>query len=528
MTDLIHELIFYAAERSPDAEALSYQDQSMCYTHLAGEIEAKAYGLRVLGLSRGERVAIYLEKRLETVVALFAASAAGGVFVPVNPVLKPEQVAYILADCNVRVLVTSLERLKLLHTVLRFCHDLHTVVVVDANENLPTITGLVVLSWEAIHAANGFYTALTTIDSDMAAIVYTSGSTGKPKGVVLSHRNLVAGAKSVTQYLRNQPDDRILTVLPLSFDYGLSQLTTTFYVGATNVLMNYLLPRDIIRTVNEKQITGLAAVPPLWIQLAQLDWRKVSSLRYITNSGGAMPRMALDRLRSALPDTKVFLMYGFTEAFRSTYLAPEEIDRHPDSIGKAIPNAEVLVLREDGSHCTPGEPGELVHRGVLVAMGYWNDVEKTAMCFKPIKASQAGLPIAEFAAWSGDTVRMDDEGFLYFIERRDEMIKTSGYRVSPTEVEEVIYATEYVAEAVAIGIPHPVLGQAIVVIITARKDTKPDVNTLLMACKQQLPAYMLPHHIDVREGNLPRNPNGKIDRKALFQEMQYLFTENDQ
>lgn len=528
MTDLIHELIFDAAERSSDAEALSYQDQSMCYTHLAGEVEAKAGGLHALGLGRGERVAVYLEKRLETVVALFAASAAGGVFVPVNPVLKSEQVAYILADCNVRVLVTSLERLKLLHTVLRFCHDLHTVVVVDANENLPTIAGLVVISWEAIHVANGFYTALTTIDSDMAAIVYTSGSTGKPKGVVLSHRNLVAGAKSVTQYLQNRPDDRILTVLPLSFDYGLNQLTTTFYVGATNILMNYLLPRDIIRTVNEEQITGLAAVPPLWIQLAQLDWRKVSSLRYITNSGGAMPRMTLDRLRSALPETKIFLMYGFTEAFRSTYLAPEEIDRHPDSMGKAIPNAEVLVLREDGSHCTPGEPGELVHRGVLVAMGYWNDVEKTATCFKPIKARQTGLPIAEFAAWSGDTVRMDDEGFLYFIERRDEMIKTSGYRVSPTEVEEVIYATECVAEAAAIGVPHPVLGQAIVVIVTIRKDIKPDMNTLLMACKQQLPAYMLPHHIDVREGSLPRNPNGKIDRKALFQEMQHLFTENDQ
>lgn len=528
MTDLIHELIFNAAERSPDAEALSYQVQSMRYATLAKEVETKASGLRGLSLSRGERVAIYLEKRLETVVALFATSAAGGVFVPVNPVLKPEQVAYILADCNVKVLITSLERLKLLQTVLQFCHDLHTVVVVEANENLPVIAGLIVIRWEAIHSANRFRTVLTTIDSDMAAIIYTSGSTGKPKGVVLSHRNLVAGAKSVTQYLQNRSDDRILTVLPLSFDYGLSQLTTAFYVGATNILMNYLLPRDIITMVNEEQITGLAAVPPLWIQLAQLDWRKIYSLRYITNSGGAMPRTTLDRLRGALPNTKVFLMYGFTEAFRSTYLAPEEIDRHPDSIGKAIPNAEVLVLRDDGSHCTPGEPGELVHRGVLVAMGYWNDVEKTAMCFKPIKANQAGLPIAEFAAWSGDTVRMDDEGFLYFIERRDEMIKTSGYRVSPTEVEEVIYATECVAETVAIGVPHSVLGQAIVVIVTARKGIKPDMNILLMACKQQLPAYMRPHHIDVREGDLPRNPNGKIDRKALFQEMQYLFTGNAQ
>jgi acyl-CoA ligase (AMP-forming) (exosortase A-associated) len=344
--------------------------------------------------------------------------------------------------------------------------------------------------------------------------------------VVLSHRNLIAGAKSVAQYLQNRSDDRILTVLPLSFDYGLSQLTTAFYVGATNVLMNYLLPRDIISIVEEKQITGLAVVPPLWIQLAQLSWEKVFSLRYITNSGGAIPRTALNQLRNALPVTKIFLMYGFTEAFRSTYLAPEEIDRRPDSIGKAIPNAEILVLREDGSHCVPGEPGELVHRGTLVSMGYWNDAERTATCFKPIKAHQRGLTIAEIVAWSGDTVRMDDEGFLYFIERRDEMIKTSGYRVSPTEVEEVIYATECVAEVVAIGVPHPVLGQAVVVIVTARKGIKVDIDTLLAVCKHQLPAYMLPHHIGVREGSLPRSPNGKIDRKLLLQEVRYLFAEN--
>ncbi|SFE61112.1 acyl-CoA ligase (AMP-forming), exosortase A system-associated [Nitrosomonas sp. Nm166] len=528
MTDLIHELIFAAAERSPDAEALSYQDQYMRYARLAEEIEAKAGGLHTMGLSRGERVAVYLEKRLEAVVALFAASVAGGVFVPVNPMLKPEQVAYILIDCNVRILITSLERLKLLQTILLSCHDLHVVVVVDAKDNLPRISGLVVISWEAIHLTNRLRPSAATIDSDMAAIIYTSGSTGKPKGVVLSHRNLMAGAKSVTQYLENRSDDRILTVLPLSFDYGLSQLTTAFYVGAMSVLMNYLLPRDIINIVKEQQITGLAAVPPLWIQLAQLDWGKVSSLRYITNSGGTMPRTTLNQLRSALPTTQIFLMYGFTEAFRSAYLSPQEIDRHPDSIGKAIPNAEVLVLREDGSHCVPGEPGELVHRGVLVAMGYWNDAEKTAICFKPIKARQAGLPITEIAAWSGDTVQMDEEGFLYFIERRDEMIKTSGYRVSPTEVEEVIYATGHVAESAAIGVPHPELGQAIVVIVIARKDIKLDVNILRIACKHHLPAYMLPHHIEIRQGSLPRNPNGKIDRKSLFQEMQHLFMGNDQ
>lgn len=525
MTDLIHDLIFAAAERSPGADALFYQDRRIDYATLAGRVAATAGSLHELGLGRGERVAVYLEKRFETVIALFAAAAAGGVLVPVNPVLKAEQVAYILIDCNVRILVTSLERLKLLQTVLPLCHDLHTVIVTDTHNNLPVITGLTVASWESIATTGGAYPVCRVIDSDMAAIIYTSGSTGKPKGVVLSHRNLLTGAKSVAQYLQNRANDRILTVLPLSFDYGLNQLTTAFYAGAANVLMNYLLPRDIIRIVNERQITGLAVVPPLWIQLAQLDWGKASSLRYITNSGGAMPHSALNQMRSALPHTQIFLMYGFTEAFRSTYLAPEELERRPDSIGKAVPNAEVLVLREDGSPCAPGEPGELVHRGSLVAMGYWNDAERTAQCFKPVKARQAGLPLTEIAAWSGDTVRMDEEGFLYFIERRDEMIKTSGYRVSPTEVEEVVYALVWVAEAVAIGVPHPVLGQTIVLIVTARNEAKANVDLLLQVCRERLPAYMLPSHIELHEGNLPRNPNGKIDRKLLAQQMQHLFTE---
>ncbi|HKA43509.1 MAG TPA: AMP-binding protein, partial [Burkholderiales bacterium] len=257
----------------------------------------------------------------------------------------------------------------------------------------------------------------------------------------------------------------------------------------------------------------------------QLRWPDTvrDTLRYIANTGGRMPKATLDLLRAALPKTLPYLMYGLTESFRSTYLPPAEVDRRPDSIGKAIPNAEVLVVREDGTPCDPEEPGELVHRGALVSLGYWNDPEKTAERFKPAPGQPAGLTMPEMAVWSGDTVRMDSEGFLYFISRRDEMIKTSGYRVSPTEVEEVVYATKLAGEAAALGIPHPVLGQAIVVVATARDGGKLETAELLEQCRQRLPAFMVPARVIAREGSLPRNPNGKIDRKLLAQEMETLF-----
>ena len=249
----------------------------------------------------------------------------------------------------------------------------------------------------------------------------------------------------------------MLAVLPFSFDYGFSQLTTAFLVGASVSLIDHLFARDVVTAVQKDRITGLAAVPPLWIQLADLQWPAGidEHLRYITNSGGRMPRATLDKLRASLPRTRPFLMYGLTEAFRGTYLPPEEIDRRPDSMGKAIPNAEIMVVRPDGTPCDPDEPGELVQRGALVGLGYWNDPAKTAERFRPVPAQRTELPLTEMAVWSGDTVRCDADGYLYFVGRRDEMIKTSGYRVSPTEVEEVVYASGLVGDAVAVAAPHP-------------------------------------------------------------------------
>ena len=525
---LLPELIAVTAHRAPQAIALTNGVSNVNYGDLCAGVNQFASGLLGLGLKRGDRVAIYLEKRFETVIASFGAPTAGAVFVPINPLLKPEQVAFILRDCNVRLLVTSPERLALLKEALADCPDLQHVALTGPVPGLLTGQGDVsltlkanVVSWPDL-LNSPLCAGHRVIDSDMAAILYTSGSTGKPKGVVLSHRNMVAGAKSVASYIENNAQDTLLAALPLSFDAGFSQLTTAFHTGARVVLLNYLMPRDVLRAMEREKVTGLTAVPPLYIQLAQLEWPAAinDNLRYFANTGGRMPGETLSLLRKRVPNAKPFLMYGLTEAFRSTYLPPHEVDRRPDSIGKAIPNAEILVLREDGSPCAPDEPGELVHRGALVGMGYWNDAEKTAERYKLLAADapgrHAGLQLPEYAVFSGDTVRMDADGFLYFIGRRDEMMKTSGYRVSPTEVEEILYATQLVGECVAFGVDHPVLGHAIHIIATYAIPTKArGINDLLSECKARMPAYMVPAGIEMVEGPLPRNPNGKIDRKLL-------------
>ncbi|MBK9234587.1 MAG: acyl-CoA ligase (AMP-forming), exosortase A system-associated [Rhodoferax sp.] len=515
---LLHELVAVSAARAGSAPALSYGRETLSYAELDLRIRSFASGVIDLGLQRAERVAIYLEKRFETVIASYGAPAAGGVFVPINPLLKPEQAAFIMKDCGVRVLVTSPDRLRLLGGSLAECPSVQHVVLTEPMADAPALPpGVSLHAWADVLAAPA-RAGHRVIDTDMLAILYTSGSTGKPKGVVLSHRNMVAGAKSVASYLDNRPTDTLLAALPLSFDAGFSQLTTAFHSGARVVLLNYLMPRDVLKALEREKVTGLTAVPPLYIQLAQLEWPAAinDKLRYFANTGGRMPRETLTMLRQRVPAAKPFLMYGLTEAFRSTYLPPEEVDRRPDSIGKAIPNAEILVLREDGTECAPDEPGELVHRGALVGQGYWNDAEKTAERYKLLPGRAPGLMLPEYAVFSGDNVRRDAEGFLYFIGRRDEMMKTSGYRVSPTEVEEILYATKLVGECVAFGVDHPAIGQAIQVIATAPDGSAAvDLPALMAQCKLHMPAYMVPAGIEPMAGPLPRNPNGKIDRKLL-------------
>ncbi|MDO9271838.1 MAG: acyl-CoA ligase (AMP-forming), exosortase A system-associated [Rugosibacter sp.] len=545
---LLPDLIRNAAQRTPQALALIDGAQKITYAELWQQTEQCARALAALGLMPGERVAVYLEKRLETVLTCFGTAHAGGLFVPINPLLRAEQVSHILQDCNVAILVTSAARLASLEPLLSLYQGaaLRQIVVVDDEgvtqtnrcQHWSALLKDAALPLSAVSPTPTFHvmskgtgsSSQISADKNAVAIFYTSGSTGKPKGVVISHRNFVIGAQSVAHYLDNRPSDRLLAALPLSFDAGFSQLTTAFHVGACVVLHNYLLPRDLLRALTEESITGLTAVPPLYIQLARCDWPAgcAEALRYFATTGGRMPSDTLGRLREKMPHAKPFLMYGLTEAFRSTYLPPEEVDRRPDSIGRAIPHAEVLVLRADGTLCDDNEPGELVHRGALVTLGYWNNPEATAERFKPLPA-HIDPTATERAVYSGDTVRRDAEGFLYFVGRRDDMIKTSGYRVSPTEIEEVLYAFELVAECAAFGIPHDTLGEAIhVVVALTANATNETTNetasetasetapaTLLAECRHRLPSYMVPAMITIYPGPLPRNANGKIDRRTL-------------
>ncbi|WP_242547324.1 acyl-CoA ligase (AMP-forming), exosortase A system-associated [Amycolatopsis sp. MtRt-6] len=481
---------------APGDPALTYKDRTLTYGELADQVSRVVRGLHRLGVRRGDRVAVYAEKRLETVVALFAAAAAGAVLVPLNPLFKARHLAHVAADCTPKVVFTTAERLA------------------TVREAVPEPAPVVVFgepAWDALTAAGPEAVPSAVIDQDPAAIMYTSGSTGGPKGVVLSHRNLLAGAASVAEYLGHTRDDVVLAALPLSFDAGFSQLTTAFAAGAHVVLVNYLLPKEIVRLCARHGVTALTCVPPLWLQLVTQEWpaEATTRLRYFANTGGRMPRATLTRLREIFPQAQPFLMYGLTEAFRSTYLDPAEADRRPGSIGKAIPNAEVLVLRPDGSPCRPGEHGELVHRGALVALGYWNDPGRTAERFRPVPGPD-GLVRPEIAVWSGDTVYRDEEGFLYFVGRVDEMIKTSGYRVSPAEVEEAAYATGLVGEAAAFGVPDPALGHRIVLAVAPEGDAE----AISRALAKELPAYMLPRRIEVLP-KLPRSVNGKFDRVAL-------------
>lgn len=516
MDFLVHHMLRSSAMRTPDKEALVHGSERLAYRDVAERTAGLAQGLRDLGLQRGERVGIYLDPSIPQVLSIFGCSQAGGVFVTINGALFPEQVGHIARNCSMRALITTQSKLDQLASVLPTLPALDLLVVVEdagaggraGGRNFSDLCRTPCPSdWRD-----------WGIEKDLAALLYTSGSTGKPKGVMLSHANIMAGSTIVSTYLGITPEERILAILPFSFDAGMNQLMTAFQQGGTLVLMTFTFTREIVQMCLKERITGLAGVPTMWTLLSQpsstLQKSKLPHLRYITNTGGAMPQSVLKVLREALPTTRIFLMYGLTEAFRSTYLPPEELEHRPTSMGKAIPDTEILVVNDNGERCQPEEPGELVHRGPTVSMGYWGEPELTAKVLRrnPFLSPEVGD--TEKVVYSGDLVKMDEAGFLYFIGRRDTMIKTSGFRVSPTEVEEVLFQSGLVKEAAVIGMPDEVLGQTIKAVVVTKDRLPADAQPLLDFCGQKLPRHMVPKTVEYMDG-LPKTSSGKVDYPAL-------------
>lgn len=524
MINVVHDLLLNAADKFPDQPALFFKEATMTYAEILTQSRQLAQTLMEAGVGKCDRVAFFTEKRFEKVVAIFGISLAGGVFVPVRRLLHARQIAHIINNSGAKVLITTTSRLADCAEVLDELPALETVIVIDGKkEPAPSWPQtLSWLSWHAVVEKNTFASlpAIPVIATDLAAILYTSGSTGNPKGVVLSHLNIVAGAQKVSSYLKITERDRLLSILTFSFDYGLNQLTGAFLHGAQLVLLDYLFPKDILKAVERYQLTSLAAVAATWIQLLQVPWNdfNLTSLRYITNTGGAIPESYVRELRRRLPHVDIYLMYGLTEAFRSTYLDPELVDQHPTSIGKAIPGEEILVLDENDKSVKPGGVGELVHRGVLVAQGYWNEPELTAQRYRSNPLQPKEVPLKEMVVYSGDYVRIDEEGFLYFIGRKDEMIKSAGIRISPTEIEEILYASEKIQEVIALGIPHKIYGQVVKVVVVAKPGVAVTEEELVFFCKSQMPLYMVPAEIEFRD-SLPRHANGKLDRSQVKNEV---------
>lgn len=477
---------------APHAPALIERGRTWTFAELESAVAGAAGWLGGLGLAAGERVATWLPKTALACVMPLAAARAGLVHVPVNPALRRAQVAHILADSGTALLVTQAARAA-------------TLEAGDVPDGCRVV--------EDVPLDRDGPGRSAADPQALAAILYTSGSTGRPKGVMLSHANLWLGAVSVAHYLRIAADDRVLGVLPLSFDYGQNQLFSSWYAGAAVAPLDYLTARDVVKAVERVGATTLAGVPPLWVQLLDVDWPAATAarLRRLTNSGGALTERLVRGLRSRFPAAELVAMYGLTEAFRSTWLDPALIDAHPDAMGRAIPFAEVMAVRADGARAV-GEPGELVHAGPLVAQGYWRDPERTAQRFRPapVWAGSGGQ-----AVWSGDTVIEGADGLFRFVGRDDEMIKSAGNRISPLEIEEAVLAGGEAREAVAVGVPDARLGQGIVVMLAGDAAQEEALRARL---RTLLPSFMQPARYEWRE-ELPRNANGKLDRAAIRNEV---------
>ena len=505
---LVQDFLQNSAERFPDKTALVCGGERLTYAQVEAQANQLAHALIAHGVERGDRVAIYLPNSVETVVAIFAILKAAGTFVVLNHTTKRDKLSYILNNCRATALFTSERNASLAREIRAAVPSLKFTVL--SGERAVAIEGSCYAFDDLLAAHPTTRPSCPTIDQDLACLIYTSGSTGEPKGVMSGHNNVVFASASIIRYLENTPDDIVINVLPLSFDYGLYQLLMAFRFGGTLVLeRSFAYPAAILKKMVAERVTGFPGVPTVFAILLQMDLSPydLSSLRYITNTAAALPPSHIMALREKFPWATLYSMYGLTECKRTLYLPPDQLDARPGSVGIAIPGTEVWIEDEEGNRLGPGGVGELVIRGSHVMRGYWENPEATAGCYRP------GPTPGEQVLYSDDLFRMDEEGYLYFVARKDDIIKSRGEKVSPKEVENVLYGIEGVVEAAVIGVPDPILGQSIKALVVVDGVALAE-KEVLRHCRAHLEDFMVPQIVEFRD-SLPKTSSGKIKKTDL-------------
>jgi amino acid adenylation domain-containing protein len=507
---LLHQLFEQSVSQSPTKEALVFEGTRLTYADIDRRASQLAAALQQRGVQRGDRVATFLDNSVEAVVAIYAALKCGAVFMPINPLTKRDKLAYLLNDSRASALIAHAALKAEFEDALAQNKSVHTCYIVGARDEAPAPADPRCLPYPT--QTSQLLAVPPTIDQDLAGIIYTSGSTGDPKGVMLTHLNMVSAARSISTYLELERDDRIVCVLPLAFDYGLYQVLMAFLVGATVVLeRSFSFPVKVLETMVKERVTVFPGVPTVFSLLMNLKTLRdhpLAQLRKITNTAAALSEEHIRQLRGLFPQAKLYSMYGLTECKRVTYLPPDQLDIRPTSVGRGMPNEEVWLADENGQRLPNGSTGELVIRGSNVMRGYWEKPEQTAQRLKP------GPIAGEMVLYSGDIFRTDAEGWLYFVARKDDIIKSRGEKVSPREVENVLYGMPGILEAAVVGVPDPVLGEAVKAFVTLKAGTALTEREVIKYCASKLESFMAPKYVAFVD-ELPKTDTGKIKKTGL-------------
>ncbi|MCP4691611.1 MAG: acyl--CoA ligase [Desulfobacterales bacterium] len=514
---LVQHFLENSAERLPDKAALICQEGRLTHREIDCMADRLAVALKGMGVQRGDRVVIFLENTIESVISLFAVLKADAVYIMLNPGLMSKKLQYILDDSAAVALITHTGKARVITGAVRENLPLKHILWTGKAGSIPVnhASGVSDHAWdEALTGAHekSVRPPASNIDMDLATIIYTSGSTGKPKGVMSAHYNVVTAAMSITRYLENVEDDIILNALPLSFDYGLFQVLMTFLFGGSLVLeKSFAFPHNVLQRLRQENVTGFPIVPTMAAILLGLKnptKYDFSSLRYITSTAATLPPTHIRKLRSILPHVRIYSMYGLTECKRALYLPPEHLERKTGSVGIPIPNTEAYIVDKEGREARDGEIGELVIRGSHVMLGYWNDPEETARTFR------RGGPAGETRLYTGDLFRKDEEGFFYFVSRKDDLIKVKGERVSPKEIEDALCEIDGVAEAAVIGVPDEIWGQVVKAFIVPGDEKAITEKDIHIYCRKNLEPFLRPKQIVFKDAFL-KTGSGKIDKKKL-------------